>query len=163
MSDENKQTVQDTFNVIARAQSLGDIQKGLSMIEGHSADERKELIEKIDTTIMKEFLDDMPSPTELEMVLAMSAMVGEAPDTEDLEMIQGILMVADAIVTEQGSDASPVLTAVLEKVGNLSDEDFNNPLTLLKSVVEGSTEGRQIENKTAENPFRKKYGGPNGQ
>ena len=163
MSDEPKQTIQDTFNVFAGINSIADVQKGLDLLSKHSAEERKELADKIDEALIQEFFDDMPSPTELEMVLGLSAMLGEAPDEEDLEIFQGILMIADAVVTEQGENASPVTTKVLETVGQLSDEDFNTPATLLKSIVQGHAEGKQAARGSTENPFRKKYGGPNGQ
>ncbi len=161
MNDKQQQNMQETFNAIANIDNIEDVKKGIERLRQHNDEERAILAKTIDEALVQQFYDDMPSVSEMDMILGLSAAFGQEPGSNDLEMFQSILMVTDALVTEQGDQASPVFRNILEAVGELSDEEFNNPSALVRTITKGYADGSQQTNPEPENPFRKKYGSHN--
>jgi hypothetical protein len=160
MSDK-KPTVQETFNAIAMAGDLKALESSLTQIDLFDGNEKTKLIDALETEFIEGFSEGLPSPQQMEMLLALSSMVGEGPDAEDAEMIQGCLLIADKILTEKGDKASPLVQKLIEKAASLTDEEYNNPSALLKAAVEAASEAKAAAPKTA-NPFRNRGNkGPN--
>lgn len=157
MSNNNKQTVQDTFNAIASANNHNELKQGLALISNHTADERKEIVEKVETAVRNDFINDIPTPEEFEAFIAFATLVSEGPNEEDLDTLHGNLIILDAIVTEQGQDASADITGILASVANLSDEDYNNPTALMTTVVEAYADSKKTAKTPAPNPLKNKY------
>ncbi|TNE30428.1 MAG: hypothetical protein EP349_05335 [Alphaproteobacteria bacterium] len=160
MSDK-KPSVQETFNAIAMAGDLNSLQSSLSQIDLHDAKDKAELIQALETEFVEGFTEGLPTQEQMELLLALGAMVGEGPDAEDAEMIQGCLLIADKILTEKGDKASPLVQKLIEKASELTDAEYNDPATLMKAAVSAAHEAKAMAPKTA-NPFRNRGNkGPN--
>ncbi|TNE30429.1 MAG: hypothetical protein EP349_05340 [Alphaproteobacteria bacterium] len=161
MSDNAKPSIQDTFNAISDAHSFEDLKQGLAQIDLHSGDEKKQLIDLLETAFFDKFAKGLPGREELEMMTAMAAMNGLPPefsDTEGAQAIHGFFHLADKIVAEKGDKADPRLHELLKKAGELSDTDYNNPIAVMKlclSVLKPEAVS------ALKNPFRdKRRSGP---
>jgi len=152
MSDK-KPTIQETFNAISYARDLSALQESLGQIDQHDAKDRAELIQSLETEFVEGFSEGLPSQAEMEIVLSLGAMFGEGPDAEDAEMIQGCLLIADKILTEKGDKASPLVKKLVEKASVLTDEEYNDPIALLKTACAAAHEAKLAAPKTT-NPFR---------
>lgn len=157
MSDELKPALQKSFNAVSYARDLDDLKKALNGLDAHAPDDKKELIDVLEKSFIEDFSKDLPrTQEELDAMLGLRAAFGGGkPDAEDAEMVQGFFLLADKIVTEKGDKAAPVLHKMLEKVATLTDEEYNNPVALLKTVVAALNESAasSVAPKTA-NPFR---------
>ena len=164
MSDELKPALQKSFNDVAYARNLDDLQQALDGLDAHSADDRKQLIDVLEKSFIEDFSKDLPrKQEELDAVIALrAAFGGNEADAEDAETVQGFFLLADKIVTEKGDKAAPVLHKMLEKVATLTDEEYNNPVALLKTVVAAMNESTADKAAPKTNPFRNRGNkGPN--
>jgi len=160
MSDK-KPSVQETFNAIALAGDLKALESSLTQVDLFDGDEKTQLIDALETELIEGFSEGLPTPQQMEMLLALSSMVGEDPDAEDAEMVQGCLLIADKILMEKGDKASPLVQKLIEKASDLTDAEYNDPISLLKMAVEALSEAKAAAPKTA-NPFRNRGNkGPN--
>lgn len=148
------QNIQNTFNMIANAEQLTEFQAALEALDALSTSEKNDVIDLVDATLIQQFLSEMPSYEDLQKVLLLSSLINEEPEENDLEMLHGILLVADTIVSEKGAFAPPVLKTLMRKVSNLSDREYNNQLQLLKCIVESKEETRVRIETRPQNPFK---------
>lgn len=146
--------IQNTFNMIANAERLTDFQTALEHLEALAVDEKKDVLDLVDATLIQQFLNEMPSHKDLQDVLMLSALIGEEPEENDLDILHGILLVADTIVSVKGEAASPILKTLIKKVSNLSDREYNNQLQLLKCIVESKEEAKVTIKMQPSNPFK---------
>lgn len=163
MPDNTKPDIRETFNAIANAHSFDDLKKGLAQIDTHSGDEKKQLIDHLESAFFDKFVKGLPGREEMAMIEAMSALnaveTGFA-DSEAAELMHGFFHLADKIVTEKGDKADPRLHKLLEKAAELSDTEYNDPVAVMKlciSVLKPDAAASRG------NPFRgKQFGGPKG-
>jgi len=158
------------------SQAPEDIKKALTtLITKIPEEHREKVLSAFEEEVVMPLFGEIPNALQLKMLNGVSSLFNgllgdEINDMVPVKELHGALAAADAVVTMQGATPSPVLSSILEKVGELSDEDFSNSVKLITAISYGHTEGQEKAKQIAEqnakqtqnaNPFRKKYGAPN--